>query len=104
MSSQFKFKNDKYRKTRGGYSKLLEILCANCQMPLFTYQKDGLGILKRLYLDRIQDLKEQAPQLICPKCKKQLGTKTVYKKENRLAYRLFAGAITKKIVKTPKSS
>jgi len=104
MSSQFKFKNDKYKKARGGKSRLLEIICVVCQTPLFKYQKDGPGILKRLYIDRIQELKDQESKLICPKCKEHLGTLIIYEKENRPAYRLFEGAITKKIVKAPKSN
>jgi hypothetical protein len=102
--SQFKLTNDKYRKARGGRSRLLEIICANCQTPLFKYQKDGPGILKRLYIDRIQNFKSQQSQLICPKCREHLGTLIIYEKENRPAFRLFAGAITKKIVKIPKSN
>ena len=104
MSLQFKFKNDKYKKARGGRSRLLEIICVNCQTPLFKYQKDGPGILKRLYIDRIEELKNQESQLICPKCKEHLGNLIIYEKENRPAYRLFVGAITKKIVKPSKSN
>jgi hypothetical protein len=102
MDQQIKLKNDKYRKARGGRSRLLNIICVNCQTPLFNYQKDGPGILKRLYIDRIEELRNQEPQLICPKCKEHLGTLIIYEKENRPAYRLFAGAITKKIVKPSK--
>ncbi|KKR11321.1 MAG: hypothetical protein UT38_C0001G0001, partial [Microgenomates group bacterium GW2011_GWA2_39_19] len=39
------------------------------------------------------------PQLICLKCERHLGIPIVYEKENRLAYRLFVGAISKKITK-----
>ena len=104
MNKAFKFKNDKYKKARGGRSKLLEIICVNCQAPLFKYQKDGPGILKRLYIDRIEELKNQEQKLICPKCKEHLGTLIIYEKENRPAYRLFAGAITKRIVKIPQAN
>jgi len=51
--SSIKFKNDKYKKVRGGYSRLLDIQCAKCKEHLLFYQKDGPGILKRMYLDRI---------------------------------------------------
>ena len=92
-------KNDKYRKARGGYSRMLQLSCTNCGHNLFHYQKDGPGILKRLYLDRIQGYSAAASKLSCPKCQEVLGVKTIYKKENRPAYRLFTGAVFKKIVK-----
>lgn len=92
-------KNDRYRKARGGYSRMLQLACSHCSQALFRYQKDGPGILKRLYLDRIQDYSSTVSKLACPKCKEILGVKTIYKKENRPAYRLFTGAISKKIVK-----
>ena len=92
-------KNDRYRKARGGYSRILQLFCSSCGKELFKYQKDGPGILKRLYLDRIQDDHSTASKLSCPKCKEMLGVKTIYKKENRPAYKLFTGAISRKIVK-----
>ncbi|MBI4158621.1 MAG: hypothetical protein HY505_03350 [Candidatus Yanofskybacteria bacterium] len=94
-----KFKNDKYRKSCGGYSRLLSLSCAKCGAHLFDYQKDGPGILKRLYLDRVNDLKYTNKELVCPKCKEVLGLKGVYKKENRPAIHLFVGSVSKKIVK-----
>src|SRR3989338_8331432 len=48
-----KFKSDKYRKTRGGYSRFLNVLCEHCGAKILVYQKDGHGPLKRLYFDRI---------------------------------------------------
>ena len=94
-----KLKNDKYRKVRGGYSRLLELRCSNCGTILFNYQKDGPGILKRLYIDRIQNLEETDKKLICKKCSKVLGNLGVYKRENRPAYILIPGSIAKKIIK-----
>ena len=47
------WKNDPYRQARGGYARLLAVSCATCGTHLFSYQKDGPGIVKRLYLDRI---------------------------------------------------
>lgn len=96
---QRKLISDKYRKARGGYSRLLEILCSNCGSHLCFYQKDGPGILKRLYLDRISGLDTGSSQLKCSKCTKQLGSKYNYEKENRPAYLLTPGTIAKKIVK-----
>lgn len=94
-----KFKNDKFKKSRGGYSRWLIISCENCKKPLLIYQKDGPGILKRLYLDRIpgQNI-EPFRNLICKKCKVVIGMPMIYKKEHRQAYRLFAGSVEKKIV------
>ena len=78
---------------------MLRLSCASWGHNLFRYQKDGPGILKRLYLNRIQGDSSSSSKLSCPKCKEMLGVRTIYKKENRPAYRLFTGAISKKIVK-----
>ena len=51
--SHMEWKNDTYRQARGGYARLLAVHCATCGTHLFSYQKDGPGIVKRLYLDRI---------------------------------------------------
>jgi|SRR3989338_3959816 len=104
-----KFKSDKYRKARGGHSCFLNVLCEHCGAKILVYQKDGPGILKRLYLDRIFALENLAsfqklsvskiPNLTCAKCKSVLAVPYIYKKEQRRAFRLFVGAITKKITK-----
>lgn len=95
-----KLKNDKYRKARGGHSRLLDVSCSKCNTHLFYYQKDGPGILKRTYLDRIVDSNVKGrSNLICPKCKELLGVPMIYKKENRSAIRLFVGAVSKKIAR-----
>ena len=104
------FKNDRFKKSRGGYSRLLDIYCESCGQYLFYYQKDGPGIIKRLYLDRIYQSEEyqklenkplkEIPQLICPSCRKLLGMPYLFQKEKRPAFRMFVGAITKKIVKS----
>lgn len=103
-------KNDKYKRTRGGYSRLLEISCESCGKVICNYQKDGPGILRRMYLDRISNSKKYAdlqhlnakdvPELKCIPCARLLGVCVNYEKEDRLAYRLFVGAVTKKIVKS----
>jgi hypothetical protein len=81
----------------------LLISCEHCKAALFRYQKDGPGILKRLYLDRIVVLNNKidplTEQLICTECQHLLGVRIIYDKEDRPAYRLFAGAIEKQIVK-----
>ena len=105
-----KFKSDKYKKSRGGYSRLLDISCAKCGEHLFFYQKDGPGILKRMYLDRIYESSKYSnlenlpptkiPQFVCPNCKQLIGIPYIYEKEKRLAFRLFVGGVQKKIVKS----
>ncbi len=35
-----KLKSDKYKKARGGASKLLEISCGECGMAICNYQKN----------------------------------------------------------------
>jgi len=94
-----KLKSDKYKKARGGYSRLLDISCAKCGQHLCFYQKDGPGILKRMYLDRIFEPINDS-QLICSNCKQLLGIKYIYEKEKRLAFRLFIGGVSKKIIKS----
>lgn len=104
--SIIKFKNDRFKKNRGGYSRLLDVGCESCGKHLCFYQKDGPGMLKRMYLDRIYNSKldasslETTPQLICGGCGRLLGVTMVYEKEKRLAFRLFQGAVTKKITKS----
>ena len=108
MVTKSGFKIDSFRRARGGNSRLLEITCSKCGSCVCHYQKDGPGILKRMYLDRIfqseysglegKDLRS-IPQFICLICKVHLGIPIVYEKENRLAFRLFVGVITKKIIK-----
>jgi len=93
-----KLKNDNFRKNRGGYSRLLEISCSSCDEKLFNYQKDGPGIIKRMYVDRIySDVRGSA--LKCKKCNNLIGNLTVYEKENRPAYAIKTGVIKKKIIK-----
>ncbi|MDO8668817.1 MAG: hypothetical protein Q7K65_00805 [Candidatus Buchananbacteria bacterium] len=100
MNAKLALKSDKFKKSRGGYSRWLSLSCEKCKAQLMIYQKDGPGILKRLYIDRIvfPTHMNGKPKLECKKCRTILGVPMVYKKENRLAYRLFAGAIEKKIV------
>lgn len=92
-------KNDKYKKARGGWSRMLDICCENCEQHICFYQKDGPGPLKRLYYDRISGFSTKENKLVCPNCKEVLGVGIIYEKENRPAYRLFVGSTTKKIVK-----
>ena|SRR3989338_9110341 len=97
------FKNDRYKKTRGGYSRLLQISCQKCNSLICLYQKDGPGNLRRMYLDRISNPKVPvtAPKnLTCPRGH-ILGVKIIYKKEKRPAFRLFVDSVIKKIIKLP---
>jgi len=87
----------------------LEISCEGCGQIVGFYQKDGPGILKRMYLDRIYKSKDYSdlagksfkslPPLVCRKCGRLLGVPMIYEKEKRPAFRLFQGAVIKKIVK-----
>ncbi|MBU6389399.1 hypothetical protein KGQ71_02685 [Patescibacteria group bacterium] len=94
-----KIKNDKYKSARGGHSRLLEITCEHCRGHISYYQKDGPGILKRMYLDRILDSKDSAKELRCKGCGRTLGVLIIYEKEQRPAYRLFVGSVSKKLVR-----
>lgn len=107
--TSIKLKKDKYRRARGGHSRLLEIRCEHCNHVVTLYQKDGPGPLKRMYLDRIMGPgklvniinapRGKVSEFVCGKCKRTLGIFYIYQKEKRPAFRLFEGAVTKKIVK-----
>ena len=101
MGNKPSFKSDIFKKNRGGYSRWLLLACENCDTELMVYQKDGPGVLKRLYKDRIRALDQLKSEnnLECNNCGAVLGIPMIYKKEDRPAFRLFAGAITKKIIK-----
>lgn len=104
-----KFKKDKYKSARGGYSRLLNLHCQKCETIFAEYQKDGAGNLRRLYMDRIiwpehlvglenthiKDIKT----IRCPKCEFIVGMPYIYKKENRNAYRVFQDSLVKRIKK-----
>lgn len=94
------FKTDHFRRSRGGYSRLIRIRCEKCQKTICDYQKDGPGNLRRMYVDRISEAKVSmvSKQLTCPSGH-VLGIRIIYEKERRAAFRLFVDAVTKRIVK-----
>lgn len=98
-----KLVNDRYRKARGGYSRLLQITCQKCGFPICQYQKDGPGNLRRMYLDRISEAEVVLTRkdFSCPKGH-LLGMKIIYEKENRPAFRLFVDSVTKKFMRSDK--
>ena len=93
-------KNDKYLKKRGGKAVVLDILCKNCGKHLFVYQKDGVGSLKRCYLNRI--LKTFIPlgekRMSCPECDNRIGILIIHT-DGRKALRLQIGSIAKRRAK-----
>lgn len=106
---KFKLKNDKYRKARGGISQFLDIYCANCKNHIILYQKDAIGPLKRMYMDRIfapknlVDLQaigntniKSVPAIKCSNCKAVIATPYIYEKENRPAFLMNPTAFIKK--------
>jgi hypothetical protein len=103
------FKKDKYKSARGSYSRLMNLHCRVCDNFLAMYQKDGPGNLRRLYFDRIVlpkklvGLEKKAISKVsilrCSKCKEDIGTPYVYKKENRKAFKVYQDAIVKKVRK-----
>lgn len=109
MKVKYKYINDRYTKSRGGESHIYQINCANCRCPILLYQKDGIGTLYRLYLDRIVSPSEfmykdimkitQVESLKCPKCNNILAVPMIYEPERRLAFRILRGAISKKLIK-----
>ena len=76
---------------------MLEFDCAKCGQFVLRYQKDGVGSLIRLYLDRILEKSNLDPDsLKCPKCNNLLGVGIIYKPESRPAYSLIRGSFSKK--------
>lgn len=94
------FKNDKYKRARGGYSRLLDIFCQKCGQHICNYQKDGPGNLRRMYIDRISNPKVSISRkdLSCGN-DHLLGVKIIYEKEKIPAFRLFVDSVIKKIIK-----
>jgi hypothetical protein len=93
-----KFKQDKFRVKHGGVTKLLNVSCRRKGHHLFYYQKDGQGMVKRFYLDRIYPAVPKSKQLTCKKCKELLGILENYKKDHRLAFKIFVGCVVYKRV------
>jgi hypothetical protein len=104
----FRLKKDRFLKIKGGTSKILVVSCQRCGLSILTYQKDGIGGLKRCYLDRI--LAPQAlaglhsepcitstksmPRLICSGCGVVVGVPMRHH-TGRLAFHLFPGTFQK---------
>ena len=95
-----------YRKVRGNSTRLVNLSCRVCKEKIMVYQKDDYhGKLRRLYFDRIFFPKnltnlenkplDQIPTLQCSKCKEDLGTPYIYKKENRKAFKCYQDALVR---------
>lgn len=105
----FEFKKDKYKHARGTHSRLLNLFCRVCGEKIIIYQKDGPGNLRRIYLNRIFSPKKwtnleskslnAVPKISCPKCKEDIATPYLYKKENRKAFKVYQDALIKKVRK-----
>jgi len=105
MRKIIKLKQDRFQKARGGHARIVEISCKRCNAFVALYQKDGSGLLKRMYVDRIIKFGDVAGKnLFCSACKSVLGVRYMYKKEKRVSFRLFAGAVAKKVVRVRKVS
>jgi len=100
-------KKDRYSKNRGGNSRFLNIFCSACNSHIALYQKDGIGGLLRMYVDRIFapatlvalhkcGNKKDLPNLQCQTCRALIGIPMVYESENRLAFRIVRGSFVKK--------
>lgn len=91
----YNIKNDRYQKTRGGNSRVLDITCEHCGHHICFYQKDGPGALRRMYVDRMIDLNTDSKLLVCNNCERELGVRIIWAKEDRPAYRLFVESVLK---------
>lgn len=92
---------DKYLKARSGKYKIYDIYCSECNAKLFRYQKDGTGVLKRCYIDRMHPLSQCINKAYCEECGRAFGRPYIYEKENRPAIRLFVGAVYKRRTNPP---
>jgi hypothetical protein len=91
-----KIKKDRYRKSRGGTSQVYELKCCKCGAHLLRYQKDGVGTLLRLYIDRIvEPIFNPNSNLVCSNCGNLIGIPMIYKAEDRAAFRLIRGSYSK---------
>ncbi len=107
-----KFKKDGYKASRGKYSRLLNLYCRICKNKIATYQKDGPGNLRRLYLDRVFSPKNltnldskpiaKISDLKCNKCGEIIGTPYIYRKEKRKAFKLYQDSLLKSVEKLSK--
>lgn len=104
-------KKDKYLRARGGTAQVIDVSCSSCGILILQYQKDGIGYLKRCYINRIiapgkwekiqhntgivepKDL----PDLVCD-CGEAIGYPMKYV-DGRLAYRLERGKFKRKLSK-----
>lgn len=108
MTKDYELKKDEYTEARGGTSEVLDIYCTKCDTKLLQYQKDGPGVLKRFYMDRIispNDLVglekknvEKVEKITCPQCKRMIAIPYIYDTENRKSFRIFVDAIKKDII------
>lgn len=94
---KLKLIKDKYRRARGGTSTFYRIYCQECLHTLGEYQKDGKGLLMRLYQDRFNPATKQvnARKGHCT-CSNWFGVPYSFKPENRPAIKLFIGKIYKR--------
>jgi len=90
---------------------MIYVVCAKCKEKVLYYQKDGIGWLKRCYLNRIfapanleklqydKNIKtpNDLPNLICS-CGNLIGTSMIHK-DKRLAFRLEKGSFKRKSYK-----
>lgn len=98
---EFKLTHDRYSNARPGQSRFYNLYCARCRHHVCLYQKDGTGMLVRLYKKRIMAptnlLKPNAKEIRCPHCKVFLAAHYIYDKEQRSAYLVQAGAIVRRV-------
>ena len=88
-------------------TKISEILTANISDILYRNRDEFIKQLKLIFkntditynADLQKVLFKKIPNLTCSHCKYVIGVPIIYKKESRPAFRLFVGAVTKKISK-----
>ena len=99
VNSMYRFKNDKFQKSRGGNSRVLDVCCKSCKEHIAYYQKDGPGLLKRVYVDRFIDINPNTPGLDGNPVNGFLGGWLDIKKEKEPGVDFYVAAFRKKMVR-----
>lgn len=110
VNNKYQLKRDKFSNNWGSKTRMFDIYCAKCNTKVLVYQKDGVGNLKKCYLNRIlapsniatlhRDPKiavpKDVPNLECHNCHEVLGMPYLHK-DGRIAYRIRQGFVFKRI-------
>ena len=92
-----KYKNPKMKKIKRSHPMLVS--CGVCKVPLILYQKQGIGTLLRLHIERVIESEMQltSQNLTCPECDTVLGHKVTINDEE--SYKMLRSNYNTKFIK-----